>query len=214
MIVEDNQVARAEAAAIISRGGVIAFLTDTFYGLGADPFKPRAIRAIRELKGREEEKPILILIADPESIDRFIAEKSALFDRLSNRYWPGPLTLVAVARPELPGELTAGTGTIGVRLPAETRVRELVRACSGALTGTSANLSGQPPARTAEEVELAFPNGLDLIINGGEVTTTEPSTVVDLTGAQPRLIREGAIGKGELEETLCELRGAPQKNRP
>src|SRR2546428_9678367 len=157
MILKDNQQTRAQAAAIIVRGGVVAFRTDTFYGLGADPFNRHAVHRIRQLKSREENKPILILIADASDVDRFIAERSALFDRVCQRYWPGPLTLVGKAQLELPRELTAGTGTIGVRLPDDADVRDLLRTCGGALTATSANLSAQPPARTAQEVESYFP---------------------------------------------------------
>ena len=200
MILPDNQQTRFQAAAIIARGGVIAFRTDTFYGLGADPFNQTAVRAIRELKGREESKPILILIADVGDVDRFIAERSALFDRVCERHWPGPLTLIGNARPELPEELTARTGTIGIRLPDGANVRELLRACGGALTATSANVSGQPPARTAKEVKASFPTGIELIIDGGEATATEPSTVLDLSRSEPRLIREGAIRMKELQD--------------
>jgi L-threonylcarbamoyladenylate synthase len=202
VIVEDNPVACAQAAAIIARGGVVAFRTDTLYGLGADPFNQQAVLAIRKLKGREEGKPILVLIANMDDVDRFVAERSTLFDRVCERYWPGPLTLIGKARPELPEELTAGTGTIGVRLPDDGGVRDLLRACGGALTATSANLSAQPPARTAQEVESYFPVGIDLIIDGEDVTATQPSTVLDLSGEQPRLIREGGITMTELEGSL------------
>jgi L-threonylcarbamoyladenylate synthase len=108
---------------------------------------------------------------------------------------------VGVACPQLPEELTAGTGTIGVRLPDNEEVRALVRACGGALTATSANLSGSPPARTAKETETYFPSGLGLIIDSGEVRATQPSTVLDLSG-KPRLIREGAITREDLQRTL------------
>jgi L-threonylcarbamoyladenylate synthase len=202
MILKDSQQARAQAAAIIARGGVIAFRTDTFYGLGADPFNRVAVSAINELKGREAAKPILLLIADASDVDRLIAERSALFDQICERHWPGPLTLVGKAWPELPEDLTAGTGTIGIRLPDDADVRDLVRRCRGALTATSANLSGQPAARTAQEVESYFPQGIDLIVDGGEVTATRESTVLDLSGPQPYLIREGAIRLAELEESL------------
>ena len=202
MILEDSENVRTEAAAIITRGGVIAFRTDTFYGLGADPFNQTALRWIKDLKGREERKPILILIAEVQELDRFIAPRSALFDRVCEHHWPGPLTLVGSARPELPAELTAGTGTIGVRLPDDREVRDLVRVCGGALTATSANTSGQPPARTAKEVESYFPTGIDLIIDSGEVTVTQPSTVLDLRGTEARLIREGAIKMKVLQKSL------------
>ena len=178
---------------------VIAFRTDTFYGLGADPLNPSAIRKIKELKGREDGKPILLLISDDDQVDRFI-QQSEFFKLVARGHWPAPLTLIGAARPEVASELTAGTNSLGVRLPDDDNVRALVRACGGALTATSANVSGQPPARTAQEVARYFPQGIDLIVDGGEVTVTEPSTVLDVSRSQPRLVREGAISRDDLKE--------------
>jgi L-threonylcarbamoyladenylate synthase len=201
MIQEDNEPTRSEAAQIIAGGGIIAFRTDTFYGLGADPFNGAAIARIKELKGREDRKPILLLISDADEVDRFI-EQSSFFKLIAMGKWPAPLTLIGVSRPEVSIELTAGTKSLGVRLPDDEDVRALVRACGGALTATSANVSGQPPARTAKEVENYFPEGIDLIIDGGEVTAMEPSTVLDLSGSKPRLVREGMVSRKELEHLL------------
>ena len=200
-ILNDGENARTEAARIVAAGGVIAFRTDTFYGLGADPLSPSAIRKIRELKGREDGKPILLLISDDSEVDRFI-QQSEFFKLVARGHWPAPLTLIGVARPEVPSELTAGTNSLGVRLPDDDNVRALVRACGGALTATSANVSGQPPARTAQEVANYFPTGIDLILDGGEATATEPSTVLDVSKSQPRLVREGAISRDELKGFL------------
>lgn len=177
---------------------MIAFRTDTFYGLGADPFNAGAVRRIRELKGREDDKPILLLIADTREIERLIVEPSQDFRELAARFWPGPLTIIGQAAKSLLDEITAGTGTVGVRLPAEAKVRELVRSCGGALTATSANPAGREPARSAKEVRSYFPDGIDLIIDGGEVTAIEPSTVVDATISPPRIVREGAIRATEI----------------
>lgn len=188
-----------EAARVIAGGGIIAFRTDTFYGLGAGPFNQHAVQAIRKLKGREAAKPILLLISDTRQVERFITSRSELFDEVTRRYWPGPLTIIGTARSELAAALTAGSGTIGVRLPDNKRVRELVRACGGALTATSANLSGSSPARSAEEVQTYFPEGIDLIIDDGEVTANQPSTVLDLSGAEPRVIRDGALSLKDFE---------------
>ena len=181
------------AARIISRGGVIAFRTDTFYGLGVDPFNASAVARIRELKGREENKPILLLLADITEVDRFISDRSKEFEEVAKKFWPGPLTIVGHAVANLPAELTAGTGTVGVRVPADSSVRDFVRQCGGALTATSANPSGSEPARSAAEVRDYFPVGIDLVIDSGEVTATESSTVFDVTTLPPRVIREGAI---------------------
>jgi len=184
---------KQRAAQIVSAGGVIAFRTDTFYGLGADPFNVSAVSKIRELKGREENKPILLLLSEASVGDRFIADRSQAFEEVARKFWPGPLTIVGVAVANLPPGITAGTGTVGVRVPADEGVRELVRTCGGALTATSANPSGREPARSAKEVFDYFGDRVDLIIDGGEVIATEPSTVVDVTTSPPRVIRKGAI---------------------
>ncbi len=172
---------------------MIAFRTDTFYGLGADPFNSAAVARIRALKGREDDKPILLLISDTGEAERLLIERSPEFEKLAARFWPGPLTIIGRAVKELPEEITAGTGTVGIRLPADANVRELVRECGGALTATSANPAGCEPARSADEVRSYFPEGIDLVIDGGEVTAIEPSTVVDATISPPRIIREGAL---------------------
>ncbi|HZH29354.1 MAG TPA: L-threonylcarbamoyladenylate synthase [Pyrinomonadaceae bacterium] len=202
MIFADNPQTRARAAALVRAGGLIAFRTDTFYGLGADPFNRGALQNLLALKGREDGKPILLVISDAAEVARFNARGGKLFDRISARHWPGALTLVVRARPELPEELTAGTGTIGLRLPADVEVRDLVRVCGGALTATSANCAGEPPAHTADEVSRAFPKGLALIIDGGAARSQEPSTVLDVSGGEARLIREGAVNWRELQETI------------
>ncbi|MGA9996729.1 MAG: L-threonylcarbamoyladenylate synthase [Pyrinomonadaceae bacterium] len=204
MIVHDSQQARERAASHIKQGGVVAFRTDTFYGLGADPFNDEALRRINELKGRDG-KPILIIISDAREADRLIAGRSEIFDLVAARHWPGALTIVLSARDEVPVEITAGTGTVGVRLPDDASVREFVRACGGALTATSANRAGESPARTAQEVADAFPNGLDLIVDSGATRADKPSTVIDLCAGEARLIREGAVSLEKLRETMLAL---------
>src|SRR6185312_6484494 len=123
MIRSDNETTRAEAARIIVNGGLIAFRTDTFYGLGADPLNAAAVAKIRELKGREESKPILLLISDMDQLQRFVVDESGSFRIIASQHWPAPLTLIGPARAELPIELTAGSNTIGVRLPDDENVR-------------------------------------------------------------------------------------------
>ncbi len=197
MIVPASEQAYIQAGEIIRRGGVIAFRTDTFYGLGADPANASAVRKVAELKGREG-KPILILVSDPDLVPKYVRRTSDLFDRVAQHFWPGPLTLIGTAANELPEELTAGTGAVGIRLPKDEEVRALLRACDGALTATSANPTGEQPGYSAAEVARYFSSGIDLIVDGGEVKTTEPSTVIDLSGTNPVMIREGAIKRQEL----------------
>ena len=184
----------SRAAKIVSEGGVIAFRTDTFYGLGADPFNAAAVAKIRELKGREENKPILLLLSDASVADRFIADRSKAFEDVGEK-------ILARAFDDCwrcGCESAAGDHSRNEELSAcaclRTRdVRELVRVCGGALTATSANPSGREPARSAQEVLDYFGDGIDLVIDGGEVTATEPSTVLDVTTSPPRVVREGAI---------------------
>jgi L-threonylcarbamoyladenylate synthase len=197
----DSAETRERAARVIAAGGVLAFRTDTFYGLGADPFNRAALGRVNDLKGRDG-KPILVVLSDEESVERFIAHRSELFDAVARQYWPGALTLVAEAKREVPEELTAGSNTIGLRLPDDEDVRAFVRAVGGALTATSANLAGEPPASSAEEVARSFPTGLDLIVDGGPSRGDKPSTVLALNGPEPRLIREGAVTRKDLEKTL------------
>jgi len=187
---------------IIARGGVIAFRTDTFYGLGADPFNRDAVQRIKQLKGREENKPILIVISDRAAVKRFIAEPTPTFDQLAKTFWPGPLTLIGQAVTDLSEEITAGTKTIGVRLPGDDRVRALVQSCGGALTATSANPSHEEPARTAQRVFSYFGRRVDLIVDDGDAVIDQPSTVVDVCDVEPRLIREGVINWSTIQTEL------------
>lgn len=202
MIVADSRSTHEAAAQVISDGGLIAFRTDTFYGLGANPLDHVAVARIKKLKDREGNKPILVLVSDDHQVDRFIADRSTTFVTVAKRFWPGPLTIVGKAVDGLPEALTAGGETIGVRLPEDQGVRDLLRVCGGALTATSANVSGMPPAVSAAEAKAYFPEGLDLILDSGRVTATHASTVLDLSNSKPQLIREGAISRAELNELL------------
>lgn len=188
---------------VISNGGVIAFRTDTFYGLGVNPFNAAAVARLKELKGREDNKPILLLISDADQVKRLIVTSSDRFKIAAREFWPGPLTIVGQAVPQLPQEITAGTGTVGVRLPADESVRELVRKCGRVLTATSANPAGREPARSAQEVASYFTAKLDLIVDGGEVSATEPSTVLDVLTSPPRIVREGAIPRSVIEQLFA-----------
>ena len=184
---------------------MIAFRTDTFYGLGADPFNHEAVKRIKAIKGREEGKPILIVISGRKQVERFIAERSQAFDLLAERFWPGPLTLIGKARAEVSDQITAGSGTVGVRLPADEEVRTLVRECGRALTAPSANPSGDPPAEFAQQVEDYFGDGVDLIVDSGPSRTDRPSTVVDASADFVRLIREGVIARVQIDVVVREL---------
>lgn len=205
MIRDPSADSHRHVAEVISGGGIIAFRTDTFYGLGADPSNREAVRRIKQLKGREENKPILIIISDYDQLHRFIDDVSPAFELLAKHFWPGTLTLIGRASASIPEEISAGTKSVGVRLPDDDRVRAIVRSCGGALTATSANPSHDAPARDAHEVHNYFGEAIDLIIDDGEVESDLPSTVVDVSGADPRLIREGVIAWATIQDELRHL---------
>jgi len=173
----------ARAAQILRDGGVVAFPTDTVYGLAA--VTDAAVRRIYELKGRDEGKPLVLMAAEPEAFgDRIRLSPVAL--RYMRRFWPGPLTLV----------LAAGGATVGVRVPAHALALALLRASGPAWT-TSANRSGFPDMTTADEVTAELP-GVDAVLDGGRAPGGTPSTVLDLTGPRPVVLREGAIPISDL----------------
>jgi L-threonylcarbamoyladenylate synthase len=194
-----SAAALREAARIVQGGGVIAFPTETFYGLGARPFDAHAVQRIFGLKGRPfRTAPILVLIRSRADLETLVAEITPTAERLMEACWPGPLTLVFRAADGVPPVLTAGTGTIGVRLPAQPGIQRLLEAVGEPLTGTSANRSGQPPATTADEVERVLGTEVDAILDGGATPGGLPSTVVDTTVTPPKLIREGRITTASL----------------
>src|SRR5687768_10817608 len=202
MIISQSPENLSRVADLVARGGVIAFRTDTFYGLGADPFNAGAVQKVKDLKGREGNKPILVLISGLDQVDRLIEKRSAAFYELAKQFWPGALTIIGKATGQLPSELTAGTNSVGVRLPDDEKVRSVVRACGGALTATSANPSGEPAARSAAEALKYFGESIDLIVDGGATPADQPSTVVDASGVEVRLIREGVIAWDEIQLAL------------
>ncbi len=183
----------ARCAEVIKAGGVIAYPTDTFYGLGADPRDPGAVNKVFAIKGRNTDQPILLLLHDRSEVAAWTSVISAAAERLMDRFWPGPLTLVFTARPGIVSELTGGTGTIGLRVPGNEITRALLRQMGHALTGTSANRSGSSSPRTAEEVVRELGALVDLVLDGGVSAADRPSTVVDVTAEPPRIIRTGAV---------------------
>lgn len=178
---------------VVAAGGVVAYPTDTFYGLGADPRSERAVRNLFEIKGRSSTRPILLLVADATDVREWVAGVPGQAVNLMERFWPGPLTIVFPASPDALPLLTAGTGSIGIRVPGEPVTRGLLRYLGHALTGTSANRAGEPENRTADGVARALGDRIDLILDGGETAGGKPSTIVDVRGGSLRVLREGAI---------------------
>ena len=187
-----ERVALGNAAAVLRRGGVVAFPTETFYGLGAAALDRAASRRIFELKGRPETKPVLLLV-DSIAMAETVVEVSARARALMTRHWPGALTLVLRARPSVPEEVTAGTGTVGVRLSPHPVARGLVSALGAPVTAPSANPSGLEPPTTASAVLAYFGDAVDLVLDGGPTAGGEASTVLDTTVEPPRVLRRGAV---------------------
>jgi L-threonylcarbamoyladenylate synthase len=188
---------------LILSGKVIAFPTDTFYGLGADPFNLAAVTEIFRIKRRSSDRPIPLLVASLDQAADLVADPPQLFFTLAKKFWPGPLTLVVAASRQIPLKITANTGRIGLRWPRSPLAEALVTALGRPLTGTSANLSERPACATAGEVEEQIGGSLPLILDGGSTAGQRPSTVVELRGDRVRILRPGGIAESELEDYLA-----------
>ena len=185
--------ALAEAAGVLARGGLVAFPTETFYGLAAHAMSAAAVARIFEVKGRPGGKPVLVLVDSIAMVEVVASRVPPRARELMAAHWPGALTLVLPARNEVPVEVTAGSGTIGVRLSPHPLARALVSALGAPITAPSANPSGAPPPTTAEAVHGYFGDRLDVILDGGATAGGAPSTVLDVTVDPPRLVRAGAV---------------------
>ena len=188
----------AEAAAVIRQGGVIAFPTRCLYGLGADAFNPEAVERVIKIKQRPEQNPILVLIDSKQQLESLVMHIPPAADVIMEAFWPGRVTLVFEARNSLPDQLTAQTGKIGVRLPGHPSAFSLVKQVKGPLTGTSANISGQPGCHRAKDLDPTIVRQLDFILDAGNLMGGVGSTVVDVTVEPPRVLREGAVTSREV----------------
>ncbi len=183
----------ARAADIITEGGVLVFPTQSLYGLGVNAFDDNAINRIFEIKERPPEKPLLVLINDIPELDSLVRETPPPARRIMETFWPGSVTLVFSARPELPLNLTAGTGKIGIRLPLHPVARRLVRLAGTPITGTSANLSGGVGCSFVGQLDLPVRQRADMILDAGKLRGGAGSTIVDVTVSPPRILREGLV---------------------
>jgi len=187
----DHHQSLFRAAEIIESGGIIAFPTDTVYGIGVSAFNADAIEKIYQVKGRAKEKAIPILMGDQTELIKITPPPGERVQKIMAAFWPGALTLILPLLAELPANLS-NTGTIGVRVPDHNLSQELLR-LTGPLAATSANLSGQESALSAQEVSKNLGGKLDLILDGGKSQGGVASTVLDCTGEQPTVLREGPI---------------------
>jgi len=188
------------ALRLLKAGQVVAFPTDTVYGLGTPAFDGQAVERIYAIKGRSTEKAIPVLISGMDDLARVAGSVPEMATRLAAHWWPGPLTLVVPKHPSIPLSVSTA-GTLGVRVPSHAALRELLAAC-GPLAVTSANISGQPSPVTAGEVLDQLGGRIALILDGGVTPGGIPSSVVDCTGSEPRMLREGPITLAQIENSL------------
>lgn len=193
-----------EAASLLRAGALVAFPTDTVYGLGAHVFNADAVAGLYAAKGRSQEKSIPVLLADLDDLARIVAEVPAAAWKLARTFWPGALTLVMPRRPGLPEEVSGGPG-VAVRLPDHALTRDLIRATGVPLATTSANRSGEPNTVTAAQVAAVLGERIAAILDGGDAPGGVPSTVVDCTVHPPRVLRQGALAFEILQEVVPDL---------
>jgi len=193
------------AAEVIQAGGVVVYPTETVYGLGANAWNRDAVKRIQAIKRRPENKPVLVIVHSDESVRRLTVAISGAAEALMSAFWPGPLTLVFRAARDVPEELTLGTGTIGIRIPSLPLCLRLAELCGLPITSTSANAAGAPVPPTVAEIESALAPGVDLFLDAGVLPARPPSTVVDVSGPIPRLLRQGAVPKERIAMIVPEL---------
>jgi L-threonylcarbamoyladenylate synthase len=195
-----DPLALNRAESLVKAGGIIAFPTDTVYGIGVSAFQSSAIERIYQVKGRSTLKAIPILLGDPESTGQITPPLPSRVYMLANEFWPGPLTLVLPLLSSLPENLSP-TPTIGLRVPDHEFTRSLLR-ITGPLAATSANLSGEPSALTANEVQSQLGGSVDLILDGGNSPGGMASTVLDCTTDQLEILREGPLSWKDIQTAL------------
>lgn len=191
-----------EAATWIRDGGVVAIPTDTLYGLAVDPFSPSAVGRIFAIKGRSAERAVPLIAADVAQIRAHIGPLTPMAERLAARFWPGPLTLLLMAPPALAADVTGRTGRVGVRVPNDGIARAICSEAERPITATSANISGSPATADPDEVERTLGDVVDVLLDTGRTPGGPPSTVVDVSGDVPQLIRAGAIAWDDIQRCL------------
>ena len=187
-----------EAVQCLKSGGIIAIPTDTVYGLGADPFNASAVQKLYTIKGRPDGKPIPLVLSSVEDVRRVAQNLPDYFFHLTDRFWPGGLTVIVEAKDLLP-VLTAGGNTVGVRIPDNPLLLKILKTFGGPAAITSANLSGEPPATSPQEIGEELASRIDVIVDGGKTPGPIPSTVYDISVSPPLIRRHGVVS----EETLA-----------
>lgn len=195
-VLKEEQHSLDQAVKLLRKGGIVAFPTETYYGLAVDPHCESAVSRLYKLKVRQADKPLLLLIDNIEQLSSLVEMVPRQFLPLMAKYWPGPLTLVFPAKSSVSTILTGNTGTIGIRISPHPVANALLAKMQGPLTATSANISGHEPAQTAADVEKIFGTAVDLILDGGSAAAGLCSTIVGLQGGHLTVIRKGQIKLG------------------
>ncbi|MEI7904340.1 MAG: L-threonylcarbamoyladenylate synthase [Candidatus Firestonebacteria bacterium] len=186
-------------------GAVVGIPTDTVYGVAALMSNLKAVDRIYRIKNRPRNKPLIIFVSDPHQVDEFVEEMPPFGIELMEAFWPGPLTLIFPAADTVSREITAGLNTVGVRIPDCKIVMDILKLVKEPLCVTSANLSGKKDPVTAEEVMAELGDSLDYVLDGGVTHHKLVSTIVDVTGARPKIIRQGALKKSKLENVVMDI---------
>ena len=201
-----DQEIMEEAGSILKNGGLVAFPTETVYGLGGNALDPKASMKIYAAKGRPSDNPLIVHIADIHDLDRIVTEVPEKARILAEKYWPGPLTMILPKADIVPKETTGGLDSVAVRFPSDRIAQELILAAGGYVAAPSANTSGRPSPTTAGHVVEDLGNAIDMIIDGGQVNIGLESTIVDFTEEVPVVLRPGYISLEMLRETLGDVR--------
>jgi L-threonylcarbamoyladenylate synthase len=192
----------SKAVEILANGGIIAYPTETFYGLGADATNEKAIEKIFAVKGRNFKNPISLIISQADDIYPLVQDLPETAQKLMAAFWPGALTIVFLAANNVSPLLTAGSGKIGLRVSSHPVAREIVQKLKRPLTATSANLSGAPECAKASEVAEQIGNIIDAIVDLGDTPGTKGSTIIDVTCDPPVILREGALSRKTIEKFI------------
>ncbi len=187
------ELAVNRAALCVLQGGIVAFPTETYYGLAADPDCKMAVDRLFRIKGRHADQPLLLLVAEDEQLNQVVESVPLEYRPLMDKYWPGPLTLVFQAKSSVSSQVTGGTGTVGVRISSHPVARALVNKMGKPVTATSANISGMVPAKSALAVRKMFGSSLDYIVDGGETEGGLCSTIIGYKNRELTVFRQGPI---------------------
>lgn len=202
---EVDEVVLQEAGQVLKQGGLVAFPTETVYGLGGDALNKESSRKIYAAKGRPSDNPLIVHIADMEALTSIVKEVTPEAERIAQSFWPGPLTMILPKSDKVPYETTGGLDTVAVRMPSHPVARKLIQYGGGYVAAPSANTSGKPSPTVAKYVIEDMDGRVDMILDGGEVGIGLESTIIDLTVTPPQILRPGYVTLDMLEEVLGQV---------